>query len=211
VTEGTVEEKILERATKKLKMENLIMQKGRFSNTNDGKLQKQEIVKIVQFGAQKILDSNDDFELAEDDIDNIMKHSNTKMDIIKEELQKLEDRLKLTNFSVHDETNVYEFDGEDYKGKREAKMDFIDVGERKTKKRHTYDIDKYYRDVMNIPSPKDKKKATGWRHQVNGGYSHQFFNEKELDELEQKYLSFTANPQTAPAFTPEDQARMVSL
>ena len=53
VTEGSVEEKIQERATKRLKLENLIMQKGRF-NTKD-KVSAHDVVKIIQFGAQKVL------------------------------------------------------------------------------------------------------------------------------------------------------------
>jgi adenosinetriphosphatase len=40
---------------------------------------------------------------------------------------------------------------------------------------------------------KEKRKLTGWRLQVGGGYDHQFFNNAELDRLalkEEKWLDY---------------------
>ena len=52
VTEGSVEEKIVERAMKKLKIDHLIMQKGRFSN--EAKVSDKEMIQIIQHGAQRV-------------------------------------------------------------------------------------------------------------------------------------------------------------
>lgn len=53
VTEGTVEEKIVERAAKKLKIDHLIIQKG---IKKDGqKISAMELSNVIQFGADKVL------------------------------------------------------------------------------------------------------------------------------------------------------------
>ena len=120
VTEGSVEEKIIERATKRLKMENLIMQKGRF-NVKD-KVKGQDVIKIIQFGAQSILDNKNDSEeeVTSEEVDKILKYSVEKTEVIHNEIKKLEDRFHLANFSIHsDEQDMYIFEGEDYKKNKE--------------------------------------------------------------------------------------------
>lgn len=57
------------------------------------------------------------------------------------------------------------FEGEDYKGKKaqNADIDFIDIGQRE-RKQLSYDIDKYYREALNITTQtKEKKKLKGWK------------------------------------------------
>lgn len=62
----------------------------------------------------------------------------------------------------------------------------------------SYDIDKYYREALNIPTQsKEKKKLKGWKAQMNGGYDHQFFDNDKLDALEEKehnWNHFNSNP-----------------
>ncbi len=55
----------------------------------------------------------------------------------------------------------------------------------------SYDVDKYYREALNIPTQsKEKKKLKGWRAAANGGYDHQFFDNEKLDALEEKELNY---------------------
>ena len=51
VTEGTVEEKIVERAAKKLKIDHLIIQKGK---SEKSKVSALEMTSILQYGAQNV-------------------------------------------------------------------------------------------------------------------------------------------------------------
>ncbi len=74
------------------------------------------------------------------------------------------------------QTDLYVFEGEDYKSKKQntdkIPYSFIDIGSRE-RKQLSYDIDKYYRDALNIAPPtKEKKKLKGWRALGNGGYDH---------------------------------------
>jgi hypothetical protein len=62
---------------------------------------------------------------------------------------------------------LYEFEGEDYKkGKQLMALSdnkFIDIGQR-DRKQLSYDVDKYYRDTLNIQTTtKEKKKLRGWK------------------------------------------------
>ena len=56
----------------------------------------------------------------------------------------------------------------------------------------SYDIDKYYREALNIPAPqtKEKKKLKGWKAHANGGYDHQFFDNAKLDAIDDKELQW---------------------
>ncbi len=54
MTEGSVEEKIVERAARKLKVDHLIMQKGKFNASNDNnpnKINAQEMLSMIKYGA----------------------------------------------------------------------------------------------------------------------------------------------------------------
>lgn len=56
VTEGSVEEKIVERAARKLKVDHLIMQKGKFNSSanndnNPNKMNAQEMLQMIKYGA----------------------------------------------------------------------------------------------------------------------------------------------------------------
>lgn len=68
------------------------------------------------------------------------------------------------------------FEGQDYKKKQPVinnEMELIDIGQRE-RKQLSYDIDKYYREALNInpAQTKEKKKLKGWKAQANGGYDH---------------------------------------
>ena len=58
VTEGSVEEKIVERAARKLKVDHLIMQRGKFNHKESNaqnKVNSDEMLNMIQHGAQEII------------------------------------------------------------------------------------------------------------------------------------------------------------
>lgn len=88
----------------------------------------------------------------------------------------------------------------------------------------SYDIDKYYRETLNITTqPKEKKKLKGWKALANGGYDHQFFDNTKLDALDEKeqtWLNFQQNQeeflkqndnQKAAQFSKKDQQQRENL
>ena len=57
VTESTVEERIVERAEMKLKLDALVIQSGQLAQAGDDKVSGKEILSMIQFGAEKMFKS----------------------------------------------------------------------------------------------------------------------------------------------------------
>jgi len=55
VTEGSVEEKIVEKAARKLKMDHLVMQRGKFEDKKESKIGADEMLSMIKHGAQEII------------------------------------------------------------------------------------------------------------------------------------------------------------
>merc|ERR1719183_2116599 len=72
VTEGTVEEKIVERAQRKLYLDAVVIQQGRLMQQNKN-LSKDELATMVRFGADEIFKSKDS-NTGDADIDAILAH-----------------------------------------------------------------------------------------------------------------------------------------
>ncbi|KAJ1568720.1 hypothetical protein HK405_014588, partial [Cladochytrium tenue] len=59
VTENAVEEKVIDRASQKLRLDQLVIQQGRTSNTKTAGQGKEELLSMIQHGAQSIFESTD--------------------------------------------------------------------------------------------------------------------------------------------------------
>ena len=77
VTEGTVEEKIIERAGKKLKIDHLIIQKGK---PIQNKVSALEMTNIIQYGADELFSQNENETTK--DIEEILDYSINKTEKI---------------------------------------------------------------------------------------------------------------------------------
>lgn len=148
ITEGTVEEKIAERAAKKLKMDHLVIQKGALANSNKAP-SVQEMNNIIQFGAQQVLKSTGQ-NILEEDIDKLLMYSEEKTKEINNELSKLEEAFNLNNFSF-DGKSFYDFEGSNYK---EKKREHISLGIRNRKSTGFYEVNR-----ANQSHRKQKKKG----------------------------------------------------
>jgi SWI/SNF-related matrix-associated actin-dependent regulator of chromatin subfamily A member 5 len=222
VTEGSIEDVIVRRAARKLKIDHMIMQKGKFGHGNSKKLTTQDMMNAIHCGAQEIIMSKDE-QMTEQDIDKILQYGTEKTDEINKELNKIEQKFNLDNISLtgneNDGHNMYYFEGEDYKNKQkiDGEVNFIETSRDRKHKAGGYDIDKYYREAFNVPV-KDKKRLRGWRAIANGGYDHQFFNIERLDELDNillKYQEYQETPdefeKPPPEFTDKDESEKQKL
>lgn len=174
VVEESVEEKIAERAARKLKMDHLVIQRGALASQTKAP-NATELSTIVQFGAQQVLKTTGE-NIPEEDIDRILEYAQSKTNALKEELSKLEETFNLQDFSM-DGTTLYKID-EEYS--KSVPKQHIDLGARERKSTGFYDVEKF----NNASAKKAKKK--GWRALVGGGHPHQFFEVDELDELDLK-------------------------
>ncbi len=82
VTEGTVEEKIVERAAKKLKIDHLIIQRGK---PIQNKVSALEMTNIIQYGADKLFSQTEADTIR--DIEEILDYSINKTEKINSHLK----------------------------------------------------------------------------------------------------------------------------
>lgn len=117
VSENTVEEKIVERAQQKLKLDAMVVQQGRLKDTD--KVSKDEIMAAVRFGADTIFRSEES-TITDDDIDVILERGMAKTKELHEKISKA-DKGDLLNFRLDGGISAQTFEGVDYsdKGLRE--------------------------------------------------------------------------------------------
>ncbi|GAB66326.1 helicase [Plasmodium cynomolgi strain B] len=106
VTQNSVEEKIVERAAKKLKLDSLIIQKGKL-NLNNKENNKQELHDILNFGAPEVYKTQDISSISDEDIDIILADAEKRTMEIENKLKNLENIFDLSNISLDGGLNMY--------------------------------------------------------------------------------------------------------
>eukprot|EP00934_Nitzschia_sp_Nitz4_P004538 Nitzschia sp. Nitz4//scaffold162_size51285//15820//20464//NITZ4_006968-RA/size51285-processed-gene-0.20-mRNA-1//1//CDS//3329537970//4528//frame0 len=152
VTEHTVEEKIVERAQQKLKLDAMVVQQGRLKEKD--KLSRDELLSAVRFGADKIFKSKDS-SITDEDIDMILDAGKRKTQELNEKL-KAADKGDLLDFKLDGSSNLQTFEGVDYSSggalaaaKAEADLlNIIDMGKRERRPVANYNENKLYQEQM---------------------------------------------------------------
>ncbi|GKY95565.1 hypothetical protein MPSEU_000518000 [Mayamaea pseudoterrestris] len=164
VTEHTIEEKIVERAQQKLKLDAMVVQQGRLKDKD--KLSRDELLAAVRFGADKIFKSKDS-SITDDDIDLILDAGKRKTQELNDKLQAA-DKGDLLDFKL-DGSSVQTFEGVDYSAnaiahaRAEADMlNIFDIGKRERKEAN-YNENSLYQQQMassgTCTAKKSKKKV----------------------------------------------------
>lgn len=78
ITENTVEEKIVERAEVKLRLDKLVIQQGRLVDSKSSALNKDEMLNMIRHGANHVFASKDS-EITDEDIDTILEKGEAKV------------------------------------------------------------------------------------------------------------------------------------
>lgn len=160
VTEHTVEEKIVERAQQKLKLDAMVVQSGRLKD-KDSKLSREELLAAVRFGADKIFKSKDS-SITDDDIDLIMDAGKRKTDELNEKL-KAADKGDLLDFKL-DGSSVQTFEGVDYSRSAFAHstadsgiLGIFDIGKRERKEANYNENSLYQRQITALQGERKPK------------------------------------------------------
>eukprot|EP00871_Galdieria_phlegrea_P001679 jgi/Galph1/2511/GphlegSOOS_G1164.1 len=136
ISENTVEERILRKALEKLKLDSLVIQQGRLVEQKK-QLGKNDLLDMIRFGADKFFRA-DAGEYKNEDLDAILSRGETKTREIRQELDKRVETngINMLQFSLSNSNSVYQFEGEDYRGKRSNTNNsfFLDVGKRERRK-----------------------------------------------------------------------------
>lgn len=185
ITDGTVEEKIVERAERKLYLDAAIIQQGRLAQQNR-KLSKDELMTMVRFGADEIFNARGSM-ITDDDIDAILAKGEERTESMKAKIA-ADMQHNLANFSLSDDnangvSSLYEFEGEvfakDSSTGQVLPSTFIALPQRERKA--NYNEDEYYRKQAGIVKAKKVKKDDVPKTPVVHDY--QFFNQEVMVAL----------------------------
>ncbi|KAK7363624.1 hypothetical protein VNO77_05773 [Canavalia gladiata] len=184
-TEYTIEEKVIERAYKKLALDALVIQQGRLAEQKT--VNKDELLQMVRFGAEMVFSSKDS-TITDEDIDRIIAKGEEATAELDAKMKKFtEDAIK---FKMDDTAELYDFDDE----KDENKFDFKKIVSenwveppRRERKRN-YSESEYFKQTMRQGGPtKPKEPRIPRMPQL---HDFQFFNTQRLSELYEKEVRY---------------------
>ncbi|VTJ83619.1 Hypothetical predicted protein [Marmota monax] len=81
ITDNTVEERIVERAEIKLRLDSIVIQQGRLIDQQSNKLAKEEMLQMIRHGATHVFASKES-ELTEEDITTILERGEKKLGMV---------------------------------------------------------------------------------------------------------------------------------
>ena len=152
VTEQAIEEKVLERAAQKLRLDQLVIQQGRAQQAAKAAASKGELLTMIQHGAENVFESkgatgflNGRSELTDSDIDDILRKGEERT----AELNAKYEKLGIDDLQNFSSENAYEWNGQDFtsKSKKEIGINWINPSKRE-RKEQSYSMDKYYRQAL---------------------------------------------------------------
>jgi SWI/SNF-related matrix-associated actin-dependent regulator of chromatin subfamily A member 5 len=185
VTQGTIEEKIIERAQKKLKLDAMVVQSGRLQDKD--KMSKDELLEAIRFGADVIFRPNN-HEVTDEDIDLILERGRKRTQEMEEKL-KAADKGDLLDFSLDGGMSAQVFEGQDYSRNRQGQdlktlattLTFLDMGKRERKQTQTSHTKKA---ADGEPRKKHSKLPKHLRlPRIDDSWM--FFNRERLHEIQQ--------------------------
>ncbi|XP_051125916.1 ISWI chromatin-remodeling complex ATPase CHR11 isoform X2 [Andrographis paniculata] len=184
-TEYTIEEKVIERAYKKLALDALVIQQGRLAEQKT--VNKDELLQMVRFGAEMVFSSKDS-TITDEDIDRIIAKGEEATAELDAKMKKFtEDAIK---FKMDDTADLYDFDDE----KDESKFDFKKIVSEnwieppKRERKRNYSESEYFKQTMRQSGPaKPKEPRIPRMPQL---HDFQFFNTQRLSEIYEKEVRY---------------------
>ncbi|KAI7133663.1 chromatin remodelling complex ATPase chain ISW1 [Hortaea werneckii] len=184
VTEKAIEEKVLERAAQKLRLDQLVIQQGRTQQQAKQAASKDELLGMIQHGAENIFnDSKEggaftkDGELTETDFDDILRQGEEKTKQMNAKYEKLglDDLQKFSTESA----SAYEWNGESFiNKKKDIGINWINPAKRE-RKEQSYSMDKYYRNALMTGGPRpDPKPKVPRAPKQQAMHDYQFFDSR---------------------------------
>lgn len=176
--EGSVEEKIIERAQRKLYLDAAVIQQGRLSEVASS-LSKDEMLAMIRFGADAVFSAKGT-EPTDEDIEQLLMRGEERTKADAERLRQTSNSL--ANFTLDgQERSLYEYDGQDWSaGSAAAAQWSLSLPKRITKQ--NYDENEYYKTMSRerggVRMPKQA--------QI---HDFQFFNNKRLNRLRDKEMA----------------------
>ncbi|EIW87448.1 hypothetical protein CONPUDRAFT_87220 [Coniophora puteana RWD-64-598 SS2] len=152
ITEDTVEERMLERAAQKLRLDQLVIQQGRQQQSKAAS--KDELLEMITQGAEKIINSDQaSTSFLDDDIEAIVQRGEERT----QELNSKYEGLNLEDLSnFKSDNSVQQWEGEDFRaGKKALNFNMLSLSKRERKT--NYSVDNYFKDTLRAGQQKTEK------------------------------------------------------
>ncbi|KAF2758351.1 chromatin-remodeling complex ATPase-like protein [Pseudovirgaria hyperparasitica] len=195
VTENAIEEKVLERAAQKLRLDQLVIQQGRAEAKQSKAAGKDELLSMIQHGAEKVFESqgatgalSGKGDLTDDDMEAILRRGEERT----AELNAKYEKLGLDDLQNFTSESAYEWNGESFvpqKKKDNGVIAWIHPAKRE-RKEQSYSMDKYYRQaLMTGGRTADTRPRIPRAPKQTTTHDYQFFDPR-LNELQEKETAF---------------------
>jgi len=173
ITENAIEEKVIERATQKLRLDQLVIQQGKAQQSKAAS--KDELLSMIQYGANEVMQSGES-TITDDDIEKVLLRGEEKTQELENKYAKvgLEDLQKFTS----DTGNAYEWEGHDFStNKKKTDIGLTWIQPAKRERKANYAVDDYYREALRVnnksSTPKPPKPP-----KLHNTYDFQFYPKK---------------------------------
>ena len=154
VTQKAIEEKVLERAAQKLRLDQLVIQQGRAQQAAKAAASKDELVSMIQHGAAEVFEKKDDKdfldgenELTDEALNEMLERGEERT----KEMNARYEKLSIDQLQKFDTEpgSSFQFDGQDYSGKARKEIGIAWINPSKSElKAQSYSMDKYYRQAL---------------------------------------------------------------
>ncbi|CAF2997827.1 unnamed protein product [Rotaria socialis] len=173
ITEHTVEERIVERAEMKLRLDHVVIQQGRLQEAST-KLDKDEMLSMIRHGATHVFSSKQDENELDVDIDLVLAQGERKTKELREKFENLGES-QLRKFTIDNENmsgqnaggsgdgtdagggSIYKFEGEDYREKQSSTLGIKWIEPPKRERKANYAVDAYFREALRMSEPRAPK------------------------------------------------------
>jgi len=190
VVENTVDEKIVEKAEIKLKLDRMIIQQGKLAEQKTN-LNKDEMVNMIRHGASHIFSSKEG-EMSDMDIDKLLEMGEQKT---QEQQEKMADlgESSLRSFTIDtnkDEKSVYSFEGEDFRDKQKEEIGLHWIAPPKRERKANYAVDAYFKEALRTGAnePKAHKAPRPPKQPIVQDF--QFFPSRLFELLDQEIYHY---------------------
>ncbi|KAL5459816.1 hypothetical protein EMCRGX_G033193 [Ephydatia muelleri] len=185
IMENTVEERIVERAEMKLRLDQVVIQQGRLVDQHK-KVGNEEMLSMIRHGADAVFSAKDSM-FTDEDIETILARGEKKTAEMDERLKNLgESQLK--NFTLDaPNSSVYRFEGEDFKKKKgDGFLKWIEPPKRE--RRANYAVDAYFREALRMSEPRAPKAPRPPKQPTVQDF--QFYPPRLFELLDQEIYAF---------------------
>lgn len=190
VTENAIEEKVIERAAQKLRLDQLVIQQGTGKKSNALGNNKDDLIEMIQFGAKDVFEKNENTISPDDAIEEILQKGEMKTKELNAKYQTL-GLDDLQKFNGIENQSAYEWNGQNFqkKASETSSFEWINPSRRERRReQQTYSVDDYYREIIGGSKFKEKVAAQPKAPRppkIINTHDFQFFPE-ELEALQEK-------------------------